>query len=166
MQKAPCKWHPGYSLPHPTTSSILLAPHQGLDVWLVSSAPEDLPSLAQESRKPLCISQALARFFAPPKEGFSLFILGLISRQGLESSFLIISVLVHSSAYGPRKSSPEEKVGSSSSSPPRAQDFPSDNQPPSLKLEPQPNPRIWSSQMNSWPQDSMLNCNREFWTLK
>ena len=94
------------------------------------------------------------------------FILGLISRQGLESSFLIISVLVHSSAYGPRKSSLEEKVGSSSSFPPRAQDFPSDNQPPSLRLEPQPNPRIWSSQMNSWPQDSMLNCNREFWTLK
>ena len=77
MQKAPCKWHPGYSQPHPTTSSILLAPHQGLDVWLVSSAPEDPPRLAQESRKPLCISQALARFFAPPKEGFSLFILGL-----------------------------------------------------------------------------------------
>lgn len=65
MQKLPCKWHPGHSQLRPTTSSILLAPNQGLCVWLFSSAPEDLPDPARESGNPLCISQALARFSLP-----------------------------------------------------------------------------------------------------
>ena len=114
----------------------------------------------------LCESTPLpGQAFSQRPRAYKWFILGLISRQGLESSFLIISVLVHSSAYDPRKSSLEE-VGSSSSFSPRAQDLASDNQSPSLRREPQPSPRIWSSQMNSWPQDSMFNCNCESWTLK
>lgn len=47
-QKLPREWPPGHSQPCPSTSSILFAPQQGLGIWLISSAPEDLPAPALE----------------------------------------------------------------------------------------------------------------------
>lgn len=78
----------------------------------------------------------------------------------------LISLLTHSSAGGPRKSSLEVKGVCSFSLPPREQDLQSDNQTPNARREPQLNPRIWSPKRNSWPQDSKVNCTLEPWTLE